>query len=183
MKFKHAYAVGQVSDKAVELLDPHGEVIVNDSGEALYNPDLILLISELSELLIVLEEELKSFDYERFSIETRDKVDGVISLLKNKKKVAKRGGKNAIEELRKHWLRLNSKNKLEEENGQLLGLRSKTAKNLIEELLKKEKALFEEDIGRGFEVLVSGYKIKGQQKMDYSVLKSYFESVRINKFI
>ncbi len=168
MKFKHSYVVGGVDAQEIKLLDPHGDV--DGVDEKIYNPDLATIVKEFYNHLIALEEELKNSEYTSFSVLTRNNVDTSIDLLGRQNANMDTAAKPILEELKKNWRRINNKDKLIEENGQLTGLRSKTAKNILGVLINNRDELAQNDIGKGFGFLGEDFSIKGEQKIKYTQL-------------
>jgi hypothetical protein len=140
MKFKHAYAVGQVSDQAVELLDPHGDNIADGKSEKQYSPDLAKQVQDFLDHLEQLEQEIKASNYTSFSLKTFENIDLFIDFIAKRKDVnIDQKDKAIIEEINKNWKRLANRNKLTEVNGNLTGLRAKNAENILGVLIKKKK--------------------------------------------
>jgi hypothetical protein len=183
MKFKHAYAVGQVSDQAVELLDPHGEVTVDGEKEQLYSPDLKVLVQNLFMELNIFKKELEASEYKEFSLSIKDRIDTSITALRKKGKRISQSTIPIVEAIRKNWVRISSPDKLIEKDGRLTGLRIKTARNIMGVLSEKKEALEKEDVGRGFGIFKQGDKISGEQKVNYNNLIRSFESIKINRFV
>ncbi len=172
MKFKHSYVVGGADAQGVQLLDPHQKT--KNEETKLYNPDVFTFVKELKIQLETLQSELKSSDYDGFSMKTSDNLEIAFDNLKEI------GGKTALNNLRTNWNRLKTRKEIVKENGQVTGLRSKSAKNILEELTKYSELLSQEDIGKGFEIL-RDKEIEGKQDIKYITLKNYFEAIRINK--
>jgi hypothetical protein len=172
MKFKHSYAVGQVSDKAVELLDPHGNQ--EASKQQIYNSTVKEKIRLLVDSLEELKKELKKDNYSSFSLETKNQLDTVFVDLEEYRK-----GKTALHTLLKKWSYLKNRRDLVETDGKLTGLRSKIGKNVLEELMNNKTILEEEDIGKGFVVNVR--EVSLNQFLSYDTLLNNMESIRINK--
>jgi hypothetical protein len=166
--------VGQVSDKAVELLDPHGDT----KGEEVRKYDLNLksTIDDLIEHIEGLNKELSSSNYKSYSISVSEQLDFVFDKLKIV------GGKTALNKLRINWKRLKNRKEGVLTEKHVTGLRPKSVKNISMQLDVDKKALLQEDIGKGFDRLRDEL-IEDKQNVSYKVLLKYYESIRINKFL
>lgn len=181
MKFKHAYVVGGADAAQVTLLDPHGDTVADGESEKQYSSTLFSLVQDFYKQMTNLEQELVTSNYNSFSITVGEHLNRSIEELRKESKSLDRETRTFLEELRKNWTRLNNKNKLTEENGQLVGLRPKNAKNILGVLLNSKQQLSQKDLGKGFGVLKEKSVIRGVQKLPYNVLNQNFASIRINK--
>jgi hypothetical protein len=183
MKFKHAYVVGGVDENEVILFDPHGSTQADGKTEKQYSSTLFKLMQSYYEQIDLLKKELVASNYTGFSTDISVKIDSSYLLLDKEKKSLSldKNTKMLLEELQKNWSRLSNREKLKEENNQLLGLRPKTAKNILNTLLTKKNELSQKDMGKGFGILKKKTAIAGTQKISYNILSENFESIRINK--
>ncbi|MFK7796326.1 MAG: hypothetical protein AB8E82_02655 [Aureispira sp.] len=172
MKFNHAYVVGGCNESKIQLLDPHGDNIMKD--QQTYSPLLNDNMKELRDLLKSLKLEMEESNYSSFSVKTKQALDKVFANLEVYKQ-----GKTVLHLLSKKWNYINNRKELIEQDGAMTGLRSKVGKNVLEELLKNETVLLEEDLGKGFTLTET--PVPSKQSIAYNLLTENFQAIRIHQ--
>lgn len=172
MKFKHAYVVGNADKQKVELIDPHGNTSGKDNF--FYTKKLVDSIEKLYKQMDDLTKELEASNHQIFSIETRNNLNSTFTQLTTYMK------DTPIEKVKNKWERLKNRKELREEGKNLTGLNPRAGVSFLEQINEIIPMIKQTDIGKGFWTR-ERESIAGEQKINYSALKEYFYSIRINK--
>jgi hypothetical protein len=172
MKFKHAYAVGQVDEKNIILLDPHGKSENEDYN--IYSSDLSKNIENLHNEFELLEKQLKSSSYGSFSTQVRESLNEIFEQLNSYSDVS------SIGILISKWKRLLNRKEIKEGEEYLSGINPLAGESFLKQINKHRMILKKEDIGKGF-LKRKEQVVEGQQKISYKAMRQNFESIKINR--